>query len=190
MIKITKKSKLKNPAINYYKILEKLIGKTVVVRVNHPSDNFYFAVEGILEHTGHNFKVNFDNKELAQIYFNEKMVKSIENNFIDIQIEPNDETLEEIKIFSQGRMHTLPSDVLNQIVYVNLASKFRWPFIQGKLKYNKVNKFYYIQDYNHLVQLRFTEEMIFNVRRNKFFGFDIISQDVSKLWRKLNDQDY
>lgn len=188
MIKITKKSKRKNPNINYYKILEKLIGKTVVVRVNHPSDNFYFAVEGILEHTGYHFKVNFDNKEVAQIYFSEKMVKSIENNFIEIKIEPNDEVLEEIKVFSQGRVHTLPSDIVNQIVNVSLASKIRWPFIHGKLKYNKVNKFYYIQDYNHLIQLRFTEDMIFNVKRNRFFDFEIISQDVSKLRRKLNDQ--
>lgn len=187
MIKITKKFKRKNPT-NFYKNLEKLVEKPVVVRVNHPSDNFYFAVEGILTNSGHYFKVNFDNKQLAQIYFNEKMVKSITNNFIDVYIEPSDEVLEEIKVFGQGRMHTLPSDLLNQTVIVTLASKLRWPFIMGKLKYNKANKFYYIQDYNHLIQLRFTEDMIFNVKRNKFFGFEIISQDVNKLWRKLNDQ--
>lgn len=186
MIKITKKSKRKNPNVNFYKILEKLIGKTVIIRVNHPSNNFYFTIEGILENTGHHFKVNFDNKELAQIYFNEKMVKSIENNFIEVKTEPNDEVLEEIKVFSQGRVHILPSDVLDQTVNVVLASKLRWPFIQGKLKYNKVNKFYYIQDYNHLIQLRFTENMIFNVKRNNVIWFEIISEDVNELWKELN----
>lgn len=185
MIKVTKK---KNP-LNYYKELEKLVGKNVIVKINSFSDNFYFTVEGKLENNSYYFSVrNVTKNESAQIHFNDKMVKSIKNNFIEVSIEPNNDILEEIKTFGQGRMHILPLDVLNQIVIVTLASKLRWPFVMGKLKYNKVNDFYYIQDYNHLMQVHFTENMIFNVRKNKYVSFDIISEDVNKLWRVLNDK--
>lgn len=186
MIRVIKK---KNPT-NYYKELEKLVGKTVVANVQSSKENFYFAVEGTLKNNGHLFNVTNDlGKESAQIYFHHKIVNNIKNNQIKVQIGPTDEILEEIKTFGQGRMHILPSDAINQIVIVTLASKFRWPFIQGKLKYNKTGDFYYIQDYNHLIQVRFTEEMIFNVKRNKLILFEIIGENVNNLWRKLNSHD-
>lgn len=176
MIKITK-NKRKNPT-NFYKDLEKLVGKTVVVRVNHPSDNFYFAVEGILKHE-FLFSVHTKVKNhSATIYFNEKMIIKISNNFIDIKLIPKDKILEEILQEITNSEAINLEFFIDKIIAVSIPGQVRWPYILGKLKYNKKDKFYYIQSFDHTIQIKFIKDMVFNIKNH---SIEILSESINNI---------
>lgn len=168
MIKIKKR---RNP--NYIETLKDLIGKSVTVRINYPSDLGYFSIEGILKFESSIYRVTLIDKQIiGRVSFTPNMVIDYKNNTININVKPYKTEYYLYKNDKEwvNRGINGAKESINDSIRIIVPSDLFYPCsIDGKLKYNNSEKFYYIGSSTTRIQCRFIERAIMGGNQNEIY---------------------
>lgn len=161
------KKRRKNPP-QFYNEIKNLIGEVVIVRSRNSGG--FFSIGGILYDDGNNTFVIISNdlKTMGIVRFNLKIIEKIQNTssgiFIDLQPSFHHDygryiMLEEIlKLVNKKIMLSI-----NEKMYIKEEKLATYPYIHGKLKYDKKNSLFYINSYNSIITANFFYESVRNI---------------------------